>query len=249
MQEESFYIGSHAASEFGALLQSSYSVSGSAITQNYVVSCTGSRITPCSTLYGLRTISLPIDIYGDTPEDAAAKRSALTAALLDNPVELYLPDGGIYTALLEDSGRASPWDVMGCLLSCTYTLAGYKHGPLETVIADALNDTILFFAAGNAPHMECRLVAVASSTAVKTVAVKISYPDGGSCTVTGLQTGDTVIVDGLEKQVLVNGQNAFQNVTAISGWPTVSPGENRISVPSDGNTRHSYTIEYYPIFV
>lgn len=259
MDEEAFYIGSHAASEFGALLLASYSVSGSAITQNYVVSRTGSCITPCSTLYGLRTISLPIDIYGDTPEDAAAKRSALTAALLAGPVELYLPDGGIYTALLEDSGRAVPWDDDGCLLSCTYTLAGYQHGPLDTVIARICHGSLLFFAAGNARQMECRLVITAKSLidvpplptmpdpAFNAI---IPYPDGGHCTVSGLQTGDTIIVDGLAKQVLVNGQNAFQNVTAISGWPTVCPGENAIQIYPLANINfNKYTVEYYPVFV
>lgn len=271
--DESFYIGTHPASAFGAELLASYTVSGSAITQTYGVSRTGSHIIPCATLYGLRTITLPVDIYGDTPEDAAAKRSALTAAMLDGPVELYLPDGGIYTALLQSSGSASVWDDAGCLLTCTYTLAGYCHGPLENV--QVVHDVFGFrlFAAGNAPQMECRLTVTArlwkdepdapdapdTQSTIRTTAVaeepfsvKIWYPGGGSCTVSGLHTGDTIIVDGIEKQILVNGANAFQNVTAISGWPTVTPGENVI--PDDGegpfwNTNSQYTVEYYPIFV
>lgn len=266
--DEAFYIGSHAASEFGAELLASYTVSGSSITQNYVVSHTGSRIIPCSTQYGLRTISLPVDIYGNSPEDAAAKRSALTAVLLDGPVELYLPDGGIYTALLEDSGKAIVWDDMGCLLNCTYTLAGYRHGPLQTVLAEYRSgDQILFFADGNAAQMECRLVVTAelwtadlpdkpaaqSTEAAddKTFSIKIAYPNGGSCTVDGLQDGDTVIVDGLEKQVLINGTNAFRQVTAISGWPVVKPGENTIPVGAGAirNIDFRCTVEYYPIFV
>lgn len=103
---EDFYINDHGASEFGALLLSSWYVSGSTLTQNYLTSYTGSRITFCSTQYGLRSISLPVDIYGASPADAAAKRSALTAAFLGGTVELALPDGGTYTALLLDSGKA-----------------------------------------------------------------------------------------------------------------------------------------------
>ena len=62
-----------------------------------------------------------MDIYGASPADAAAKRSALTAAFLGGTVELALPDGGTYTALLLDSGKAQEQDTDGCILSCTYT--------------------------------------------------------------------------------------------------------------------------------
>ena len=85
---DDFYVNDHGASEFGALLLSSWNVSGSALTQNYLTSYTGGRITFCSTQYGLRSISLPVDIYGTSPADAAAKRSALTAAFLGGTVEL-----------------------------------------------------------------------------------------------------------------------------------------------------------------
>ena len=115
---EDFYINDHGASEFGALLLSSWYVSGSTLTQNYLTS----------------SISLPEDIYGASPADAAAKRSALTAAFLGGTVELALPDGGTYTALLLDSGKAQEQDTDGCILSCTYTLAGYRHGALETLV-------------------------------------------------------------------------------------------------------------------
>ena len=265
--DEAFYIGNHPASEFGAELLASYSVSGSAITRTRVVSRTGSHITPCAVQYGLRTISLPVDIYGDTTEDAAAKRSALTAVLLDGPVELYLPDGCIYTAQLDSSGQAVPWDDDGCLLSCTYTLSGYRHGPLETVpLHYGSTWRMPFFAAGTAPEMECRLVCTIAdytpdvpdlpdtqaddSTEVQTATVH--YPDGGACTVQGVQLGDTITVDGIEKQVLINGQPAFQNVTAISGWPTVRPGAG--SVESRMNEELYFyaspcALEYYPIFV
>lgn len=243
--DEAFYIGSHPASEFGAQLLASYTVGGSALTRSYAVSRTGSHITPCATQYGLRSITLPVDIYGDTPEDAAAKHSALTAALLESPVELYLPDGGIYTALLEDPGKRTVWDDAGCCLSCTYTLSGYKHGPLETVITRVgQDDQLLFFAAGNAPQMECRILTEASG-----FDAVVRYPDGGSCTIHGVKSGDVLLVDGIEKQVLVNGQNAFRRVTAISGWPVVTPGENRIAFHALDKTGFEYTIEYYPIFV
>ena len=46
---EDFYINDHGASEFGAMLLSSWYVSGSTLTQNYLTSYTGSRITFCST--------------------------------------------------------------------------------------------------------------------------------------------------------------------------------------------------------
>ena len=234
---EDFYINDHGASEFGAMLLSSWYVSGSTLTQNYLTSYTGSRITFCSTQYGLRSISLPVDIYGASPADAAAKRSALTAAFLGGTVELALPDGGTYTALLLDSGKAQEQDTDGCILSCTYTLAGYRHGALETLVLPA--DVQTFFAAGTAQQMECRITETVTEAGSHTV----HYPNGGSCVLKDLQAGDTVCVDGITRQVLCNGQNLFQAVTGISGWPTVRAGENSLA-----HTGQSY-VEYYPIFV
>lgn len=234
---DDFYVNDHGASEFGAWLQTSYQVGGSALTQNYLTSYTGSRITFCSTQYGLRSISLPMTIWGDNPEDAAAKRSALTAAMLGGTFELTLPDGGTYTALLLSSGNAAVQDDAGCILDCTYSLVGYRHGALETLTLPA--GVKNFFADGTAPLMECRITETIAAAGSYTV----HYPNGGGCTVSDLQAGDTVCVDGILKQVLCNNSNYFHRVTAISGWPTVNAGENQLT--------HSATsyIEYYPIFV
>ena len=152
-------------------------------------------------------------------------------------MELALPDGGTYTALLLDSGKAQEQDTDGCILSCTYTLAGYRHGALETLVLPA--DVQTFFAAGTAPQMECRITETVTEAGSHTV----HYPNGGSCVLKDLQAGDTVCVDGITRQVLCNGQNLFQAVTGISGWPTVRAGENSLA-----HTGQSY-VEYYPIFV
>lgn len=235
--QEDFYVDDHGASEFGAWLQTSYSVSGSSLTQNYLTSYTGGHITFCSTQYGLRTISLPLTIWGSNPEDAAQKRTALTAAFLGGTSELTLPDGGTYTVILIDSGKPIIQDDDGCVLDCTYTLTGYRHGALETLTLSA-SDTS-FWADGTAPAMECRITETVTAAGSYTV----HYPNGGGCTISDLQSGDTVCVDGLNKQVLCNDGNYFHKVTAISGWPTVRPGEN--SLAHDGQ---SY-VEYYPVFV
>lgn len=253
--ENCFWVDDHGSSEFGAWLVGDYSIGAPTISQDYVVASTGSRITPGGTRYGLRSITLPVDIYGSSPEDAADKRSHLTAALAKRTVELALPDGGLYTCLLTDGGKMEENDRDGKIISCTYALVGYKHGALETLVVSGAASSVSFWAAGTAEQMECRITATVGSYVNDKVYVP--YPNKSATTgcrfpKTAVKSGDTIVIDGIEKGVYVNGSNGFYLLDTIAGgWPKVKPGENTLTIaqPSSGAAFSQIAIEYYPIYI
>ena len=73
-----FYIDGKPGSDFGALLLASYSVGSVSLTRGRVVPSVGQRFTPGATRYGLRSITLPVNIWGESPEDVNRRKSALT---------------------------------------------------------------------------------------------------------------------------------------------------------------------------
>lgn len=251
--ENTFWVDDHGSSEFGAMLLADYSVSAPEISQDYVAAYTGSRITACGTRYGLRTISLPVVIEGQSPEDAEDKRSHLTAALLHRTVELCLPDCGLYTCLLTDGGKKAEIDRDGKFIETSYTLVGYKHGPLETLVFTNPDGVISFFVSGTAEEMECRITATVAKSYAGTN-VYIFYPNSmqANCTFTAgaLKGGDTAVVDGIEKKIEVNGASSIKLLDKLSGgWPKVMRGENKLYSQQETMPFSQIAIEYYPIYV
>lgn len=252
--ENTFWVDDHGSSEFGAVLLAKYSVSAPSITPDYVVSATGSRITFGGTRYGLRSISLPVDIYGNSPENAEDKRSKLTAALANGTVELALPDGGLYTCLLTDGGKKSDVDRDGKILETTFTLVGYKHGPLETLLVSGSAASVSFFAAGTAQEMECRITATVGDYVNDRVTVPYPNSSVKRCLFpkTAVKSGDTIVIDGIEKNIYVNSVFRFSLIERIvGGWPKVKAGENTLTIPqpSSGTAFSQIAIEYYPIYM
>lgn len=250
--ENTFWVDDHGGSEFGAMLLADYSVGAPSISQDYVVAYTGSRITAGGTRYGLRTITLPVVIEGRSPEDAEDKRSHLTAALLKRTVELCLPDGGLYTCLLTDGGKKAEIDRDGKFIEMSYTLVGYKHGPLETLVFTNPDGTISFFAAGTAETMECRITATVAKSYSGTVYVFYPNSTQSNCIFNSgaLKGGDTVIVDGIEKRLTVNGSAGMKLLNKISGgWPRVVRGENKLYTSQTTMPFSQIAIEYYPIYI
>ena len=91
--------------KYGAKLRADYSISSSSITTSYIKPRTGSTFHLISNTIGLKTITLPFDIYGDSPTDARRKISHLDALAASGKVELVLPDRFQYTSCLLYTSR------------------------------------------------------------------------------------------------------------------------------------------------
>ena len=116
--------------KYGAKLRADYSISSSSITTSYIKPRTGSTFHLISNTIGLKTITLPFDIYGK--------------------VELVLPDRFQYTSILQ--AVAVPTPITDRILSCSYTFLGIQHENLVTV-----KSTGKVFVVGTLPQMDCIL--------------------------------------------------------------------------------------------
>lgn len=237
-----FYVNNRPSDEFGARLLASYSVGGTQFERTRVVPAVGQRFTPGTTRYGLRSIQLPVHIQGRSPEHAAHLKSELDAALLQDPVELYLPDGRWYTASLDSIGEATEVTQDGCLLATSYTLSGFAHGALQRVQCPAVPEgsTTLprFHVDSTASEVECRIT-VTTNAAVGPYTVHIG---SGTVTLDVVVAGTyTMVIDGLTRRLLVNGHNMLA-LTDLVTWPVLAPGWNTVYAADP------LTVEYYPVW-
>lgn len=229
--QNDFYVGSVGSGAFGARLLADYTVGGTPLTRSRQKLPGVQGWLPLATEYGLRSIKLPVHICGPTPRAAAEQKSRLDAALSAEPTELWLPNGFWYTVSLESTGEAQELSDDGCRLSCTYTLLGYAHDPLQTV---TLTTDGTLYARGTAPEMACRLTCTAGASAA-------SYTMAG-VTWSNVAAGDLLVLDGLERRVLRNGAPDLDSTDLIC-WPKLTPGQNVLTAPD------ALTVEYYPIWL
>ena len=153
-----FYIDGVGSGDFGARLLANYKVGGTPIKRSRQKQPGVQGWLPIKTDYGLRPISLPVYVQGNTPLQASQQLSRLAAALAADPVDIKLPNGMSYFASLNSAGDAVEVTQDGCLLSCTFKLEGYAHGDLitQTVWSDGS-----LYAQGTAPHMAYRATCTA----------------------------------------------------------------------------------------
>lgn len=229
---DDFFVDGRGASEFGARLLASYTVGGAALERSRVQPAAGLRFVPAGNRVGLREISLPVHIYGDTPRHAQERKSALDAAMLADPVELALPDGFLYTASLDKIGTVSELSQEGCILAGSYTLSGFRHDPLTSAAVPAGGGEL--WVRGTAPDMECRLTCTVGAAAGSYLMAGVLWVD--------VQAGDVLCLDGITRAVTRNGANALTQCD-LTRWPLLAPGRNILTAPD------ALTVEYYPIYL
>ena len=83
------------------------------------------------------------------------------------------------------------------------------------------------------PHTDCKI----------TVTVSQDYATYkvGTVTFSDVHAGDVLVVDGLDKRILINDAPAAQKAEWIR-FPSLVPGENIIAC------NDTVTVEYYPVY-
>lgn len=229
---DDFFVDGRGSSEFGARLLASYSIGGASLTRSRIQPAAGMRFVPAGSRVGLREISLPVHVFGQSPLEAQLQKSALDAAFLADPVELYLPDGFLYTASCDSIGEVTEYSQDGCILAGSYKLSGFRHGPLHTIPLPAGGGE--FLVQGTAPDIECRLTCTVASASASYLMAGILWVD--------VKAGDLLVLDGIRRAVTKNGENAL-NQTDLTRWPLLAPGRNVMTAPD------AMTVEYYPIYL
>lgn len=224
-----FWVNQHPSGEFGCRLLNHWKVQDAPLSRTFFQGQNCTAFTVFGTGIGLKTISLPVNIFGTSPMDTTEKCSNLTAALLHGIVELQLPDGFLYRAALSSSGITQALTQDGCILSCEYILTGMRCKQLQTIVANGL-----IFIQGNHPQMDCRITVTVGQSSEQYTMAGITWSH--------VQSGDKLVIDGFSKQLLKNGKNAILSNNAFE-WVKLHPNENLLQAPDP------LTIEYYPTYL
>lgn len=231
-------------SAYNARLQS-YSVSGTTITNNLSAS---SSILTAPTLFsavpGTRTLSLTLTFYphylGDNAKGlsvsdrlaiATENITAFEGLLVGKVVEIALPDGFIYTAIV-NSIAAATFDSSG-EHDVTYTFNAVRHAkPISEIIK------------ANS-YMICK-----SNTATLPIITAVYASAAADVTLHGIKiknitANTTIVIDSVSGKITANGKNKFGDSDLID-FPILQPGKNQItSSVSDV----SITVSYTPIYI
>ena len=221
------YINNIPLSRFGGKLRAEYTVSGSAVTTNYYKPRDGNSFYQMGSTIGLKTITLPFDLYGDSPRETKRNLSALDTLCLSGKVELYLPDGFYYTAILQSIGARQ--QITPQILSCSYVFLGTQHDAMVQCVSNGH-----CFALGTLPRMDCILSVSASADAGQYQIAGITF--------TNIKKGDRIVIDGITKRVLINGSPVNQGRCNIIDFPYLEPGDNVLLCPDP------VAVQYYPSY-
>lgn len=221
------YINGVPISRYGAKLLADYTVGSTPLTTDYYKPRSGSGYVFLGVQQGLRPIALNFDLYGKDFNDCSLKKSAMDALASSGKVELYLPDGFLYTSILQSAGDQI--NVMPGVISFSYSFLGIRHEKEQKVITSGF-----ILARGTMPKMDCCLTAVVSAdTEVYQLGEAMFY---------SVLARDILTFDGIDKRILINGAPGAQKCEWIH-FPYLVPGENIIIC------QDPVTVRYAPAYI
>lgn len=210
------YIDGVDVLDFGALVQS-YKVGGTPVSQDYYQGRNRAAFVRLGYTLKLRPVTLVLFFAAPTQRELTTQKSALDAALLGTP-DLYLPNGFYCRAVVQSTGELQMLGVEEnkMIASCTYTFLGLLHDAPRTVSGPEV------LVLGTYPQMPCRIECTASQ-AYETLQV-------GPVTFSGIAEGDTIMADGIDGILTINGEPAGTRASFLR-LPRLVPGPQTIDCP------------------
>lgn len=213
--------------DYHALVES-FSIGGTPVKNEIFQGRNRTSWTQLSYTVGMRSITFTLFFSGPDRRALTLDKSAVDALMIGK-VELHMPDGFYYTSSLKSLGDLKILGVEGnrVIGLCTYKLEGVRHDELQTVNGNTV------YAQGTMPRMDCILSCVASRT----------YNDLGLGPVNfkNVPAGATVVADGMEGRLLINGEPAPS--VSFLRLPFLVPGRQGIYCPE------TLTVQYYPTYI
>lgn len=213
---------------YNALIEK-FSVSGTEIKNETYQGVNRTNYNLLNSLFYMKTITISIFLSADTRRNLTLAKSRLDS-LMWGKVELGLPDGFYYTATLQSTGELAivGIDDNSVIALCEYTFTGIQHDPLVTSTGNTID------CQSTIPYTDCRLTCTASQ-AYSSITI-------GTVTITGVASGDVLVVDGINGRILQNGAPCAGNMS-FRRFPSLTPGSNTFNCPEE------LTIEYYPTYI
>lgn len=231
-------------SAYNARLQN-YSIGGTTVTNNLsAFRSTLTAPTLFSAVPGTRILSLTLTFYphylgdnakGLTVSDrlaiATENITAFEGLLVGKVVEITLPDGFIYTAIV-NSIAAATFDSSG-EHDVTYTFNAVRHAKRVDEIVQANCYMICKSNTATLPVITAVYANTTSEVILQGVTIK------------NIKAGTKIIIDSVSGLITADGVNKFNDSNLID-FPILQPGKNQItSSVSDV----SITVSYTPIYI
>lgn len=243
---EGIYIGGRSIRDYGAKLQTDYAISGASPSRTLRREPRTGSFSLLDTGWGLLTLKLPMDFYGESRGEIAWNMAGLRG-LLQRDTEIDLGDGFLYRCVLTGAGSESWTGEILC--SQELTLQGIRHGEKRTVTGKA---PLKLYNPGTFPRTDCVLTIPGfrpSGTSPAVIAIS-----GGGKTLLRWEisphsalTGNTLILDGAEKRNRYGAGALPSGVMSWREYPYLIPGACGVTVT--GAEMGEISVEYEPVFI
>ena len=240
--------------EYGARLLS-YTVGGTELTNTIGITQNIGIPKLYHTDYGRRKLTISLvfrPIFNPGEERTIPKKlNRLTTQknrldyLLRGSSDILLPDGFLYTSILEVIGE-EVFD--GESLEVTYQLTCIRHGGLEKVPGSAVT------CHSTAPRTDCRIFVYVGNDWNTGDDLKLSIKTPNSfmsfwrCTIENVNPGDTIEINGISRFIYKSGVNVF-STSSLTSFPYLKPGMNNYECYNHPEKNVTFRTEYYPTFL
>lgn len=226
----------------------SFSVSGTTVTNSFSDSSDFLKMPMLySTVPSTRTLTITLTFFSrrsgenarntsipDRLSAASENISRLEGLLVGKVVEISLPDGYVYTAVVQTLSPAT-FDGSG-EHDVTYTFAAIRH---RTAVEKCVSPNGFIFCESNT-ETQCIVKAKFNSISNTKYKVKLF-----GITIQSLSNGSEVVIDGVNGTLTENGINKFVDTDLID-FPVLRPGKNLIACTESDVT---ISVAYTPIYI
>ena len=230
-----------------------YSVSGTTVTNNTLATAATANILKMplllSTVPSTRTLTISLVFFphriGENSRNtsipdrlsmAAENITRFEGLIVGKTVEISLPDGYMYTAIVQ-SLPAAVFDSDG-EHEVTYTFLAIRHK--ATVTQKVVSGGYVFCESNTTTP--CIISATFNTVSTPNTTPKVRLQD---ITIRNVSVGSNIVIDGVNGLITADGNNKFTDSDLID-FPMLQPGKNVItSTPADADI----TVTHTPLYI
>lgn len=220
-------------SQFGGAVLAKYTVGATEVENVTHLGVNRTSWMQLKTLFKMRPIKLDVKFRAKDIHTATVQKSQFDGRIFGQH-ELWLPDGYFYTVYAESLGEAAVEanTDFGAIIGASYSFQGIRHGPLISLTIPAGGGTV-----------NC-LSTMPYTDALFQCTVPVATPQYtlGGAVFANVQAGEVLVIDGISKKILRNGQPNALNVSWLN-FPQLTPGLNTVS------GTYPTIIQYYPTYI
>ncbi|HIW40634.1 MAG TPA: hypothetical protein H9743_00545 [Candidatus Mediterraneibacter vanvlietii] len=209
---------------FGARMQMNYTYTPPTLSNEYFKGRQRSTFTLLMSNYDLGSLKVPLVFEGIDHQDVSFKKSGFDGAIF-GMCDIEFSDGFRYFAFPDTLGDADYQSES--LIESEYIFKCIRHGVMKTSVGNSV------LCESTLPYTDCILSVTVGAASDNYVVGPVTFQN--------VSAGDQLVVDGINKRILVNGSPAADQADWIR-FPYMTPGQNSFTCVD------TLTIQYYPVY-